>query len=558
MFKPAYMIARIKFLTPILLLPCLITTSSAQKLKKTDKATLSNLQTHIRYLADPRLEGRRTGTPGEKGASDYISVALGQAGVQPKGDNGGWLQAFTIDQGRELSKDAYFVVNDRPFVPEKEYFPLPFSATTAVSGSPAIALQESGVPWFLDLRELLESAAGNPHFNLSAAIRSKAAACAKKGATALILYNSSRIADNLAFNPHEKPEAVAIPVVYVTREAKRKYLKDESASVDIRLKMGFTEKKRTGHNVVGFLNNNAATTVVIGAHYDHLGHGEDANTLYHGKDSVTFNGADDNASGVAGMIELARMISASKLKSNNYLFVAFSGEEQGLFGSKYFVEHLPVELRTVNYMINLDMIGRLNDSSHLLTLGGIGTSPYWAQMFGASKDKKEFSFRLDSSGVGPSDHTSFYLKDIPVLFVFTGAHADYHTPGDDPAKINYTGELEVVKFVYGLIETADKRGRFGFTKTRDLSPDMPRFSVTLGILPDYTFGGSGVRADGVSEGRPADKAGMKAGDVIVQLGSYPVTTLENYMEALGKFKSGDRTTVRYKRGADTLEGAVQF
>jgi hypothetical protein len=552
------MIARIKFLALILLLPCLITSTIAQKLKKTDKTTLSNLQTHIRYLADPRLEGRRTGTPGEKGASDYISVALGQAGVQPKGDNNGWLQAFPIDQGRELSKDAYFFVNDRPFLPEKEYFPLPFSATVAVSGSPAIALQESGVPWFLDLRELLESGAGNPHFDLSSAIRARAAASAKKGATALILYNSSRIADNLVFNPHVRPEPVSIPVVYVTREAKRKYLKDESASVDIRLKVGFSEKKRTGHNVVGFLNNGVANTVVIGAHYDHLGHGEDGNGLYHGKDSVTFNGADDNASGVAGMIELARMLAASKLKSNNYLFVAFSGEEQGLFGSKWLAEHLPAEVKSVNYMINLDMIGRLNDSSHLLTLGGVGTSPYWGDLYNTAKDRKGFSLRLDSSGVGPSDHTSFYLKDVPVLFVFTGAHADYHTPNDNADKINYSGELQVVRFVYGLIESADKRGRFGFTKTRDSSPDMPRFSVTLGILPDYTFGGSGVRADGVSEGRPAEKAGLKAGDVIVQLGGYPVTSLENYMDALGKFKKGDRTTVRYRRGSDTLESPLQF
>jgi aminopeptidase YwaD len=552
------MIFRINFLTPILLLPCLITSTSAQKLKKSDKTTLSNLQTHIRYLADPRLEGRRTGTPGEKGASDYISVALGQAGVQPKGDNNGWLQAFTIDQGRELSRDAYFLINDRSLLPEKEYFPLAFSATSAVTGSTAIALPESGVPWFLDLRELLESGAGNPHFDLPAAIRAKAAACAKKGATALILYNSSRIGDNLVFSPHERPEPVAIPVVYITREAKRKYLKDESASVDIRLRVGFSEKTRTGHNVVGFLNNGAATTVVIGAHYDHLGHGEDGNTLYHGKDSVTFNGADDNASGVAGMIELARMLAISRLKSNNYLFVAFSGEEQGLFGSKYLVEHPPIDLKTLNYMINLDMIGRFNDSSHVLTLGGVGTSPSWGEFFNAAKDKKEFSLRMDSSGIGPSDHTSFYLKEIPVLFVFTGAHADYHMPGDNPDKINYPGELEVLKFVYELIETADKRGRLVFMKTRDISPDMPRFSVTLGILPDYTFNGNGVRADGVSQGRPAEKAGLKPGDVIVQLGGYPVTTLENYMEALGKFKKGDRTTVRYKRGADMLESPVQF
>jgi hypothetical protein len=468
MFKPAYMIARIKFLTPILILPSLFNSTSAQKLKKTDKTTLANLQAHIRYLADPRMEGRRTGTTGEKAASDYISVALGQAGVQPKGDNNGWLQAFEIDQGRELSHDAYFIVNDRPFQPEKDYFPLAFSAITTVTGSPAIALQESGVPWFLDLKELLEANSANSHFDLAGAIRTKAAACAKKGATALILYNSSRIADKLSFDPLEKAEPVSIPVVYITREAKRKYLKDESASVDIRLRVGFSEKKRIGHNVVGFLNNGAANTVVIGAHYDHLGHGEDGNSMYRGKDSVTFNGADDNASGVAGMIELARMLAASRLRSNNYLFVAFSGEEQGLSGSKFLVEHFPVELKKVNYMINLEMIGRWNDSSHVLTLGGLGTSPVWREVCSSVKEKKEFSaFRLDSSGVVVSDHTSFFHKDIPALVVNTGTYPDYHMPGDNADKINYTGELGVIRFVYDVIEGADKRGRFAFTKANE-------------------------------------------------------------------------------------------
>lgn len=550
------MIFRIKFLTPILIIPFL--TISAQKLKKTDKTTLSNLETHIRYLADDRLAGRRTGTPEEKAASDYISSELGRAGIQSRGDNNGWLQAFEIDQGREVSSDAYFVANDRPFLVEKEYFPLSFSAVATVTGSPAIALQESGEPWFLDLRELLEASAGNPHFDLPGAIRAKAVAFAKKGATALVLYNSSKIADNLAFDPHEKPEPVAIPVIYITREAKRKYLKDEAASLDIRIKVGFTEKKRTGHNVVGFLNNGAPSTVVIGAHYDHLGHGEDGNTLYRGKDSVIYNGADDNASGVAGMIELARKLAVSRLKANNYLFVAFSGEEQGLFGSKYLVEHSPVDLKKLNYMINMDMIGRLNDSSHTLILGGFGTSPAWAEICNAVKAKRAFSLHLDSSGTGPSDHTSFYLKDIPVLFFFTGVHADYHMPGDDYEKINYAGELQVIKFIYDIVEAANSRGRIAFTRTRETSPDMPRFSVTLGILPDYTFNGSGVRADGVSQGRPAEKAGLKPGDVIVQLGNYPVTTMQNYMEALGKFKKGDRTTVRYKRGSDTIESAVQF
>jgi hypothetical protein len=551
------MIFRINLLPLVLLLPFL--TVSAQKLKKTDKIILSSLETHIRYLADDKLEGRRTGTPGEKAASDYICSEFSKAGLKPKGDNNGWLQAFAIDQGRQIAPETVFSVNDKPLVLNHDYFPLAFSAAGATSGSPAIALQESGVPWFLDLRELLEANANNPHFDLSAIIREKTASCAKKGATALILYNSSsKFRDNLGFDPHDRPEPVSIPVVYLTKEAKRKYLKDESASVDIKIKVGFIERKRTGHNVLGYLDNGAPTTVIIGAHYDHLGYGEDSNTLYRGTDHVVFNGADDNASGVAGLIELARLLANSKLWTNNYLFIAFSGEEQGLLGSNYFVGHPAVNLKTMNYMINMDMIGRLNDTTHALTIGGYGTSPAWSIACNTLREKKNFSLKFDSSGAGPSDYTSFYHKDIPVLFFFTGIHSDYHKPTDDYDKINYPGELQVLKFIFAIVESLNGKGQVAFLKTRETSTGMPQFSVTLGILPDYAFSGSGVRADGISSGRPAENAGLRQGDVIIQLGDYPVTSLENYMEALGKFKKGDKTTLKYRRGNDTVESKVQF
>lgn len=549
------MILRIAWLT-FVLIPAFLPIS-AQKLKKSDKITLSNLEAHVRYLADDQLEGRRAGSPGEKLASDYISSAFGKSGLQPKGDETGWLQAFPIDEGRRISAESFFTINNRPILLNKEYFPLSLSAGGTVSGSSAIALQEAGEPWFLDLRDLLEANAGNPHFDFPGAIRARIAACAKKGATALILYNTSQIADNLAFDAHDRATPAAIPVLYLAAAAKRKYLKDESASFELKIRVGFTERQRTGHNVIGWLDNGAPQTIVIGAHYDHLGYGEDSNSLYRGTDRVIFNGADDNASGVAGMIELARKLSASRLRGNNYLFVAFSGEELGLFGSKYFVEHPPVDLKSVNYMINLDMIGRLNDSTHALTIGGYGTSPVWGNSL-PGHERPSFTLHLDSSGLGPSDHTSFYQKDIPVLFFFTGIHSDYHKPGDDFEKINYTGELQVLNYIYSLVLDINPKGRLTFTKTRDTPQGAPRFSVTLGILPDYTFSGSGVRADGISEGRPAQGAGMKTGDVIVQLGSFPVTSLENYMEALGKFKKGDKTIVKYRRGNDTIEGPVQF
>jgi len=555
-FKPIFMLFRLKIITLTLILPFL--TLSAQKLKKADKVTLANLDTHIRFLADDKLEGRRTGTPGEQAAGDYISISFARSGLQPKGDNNGWKQSFEVNEGRQISDQTSFTIDDKSLILNKEYFPLAFSAVGAVSGSPAIALQEKGDPWFMDLKELLETNKGNPHFDLPGAIRAKAKECAKKGATALILYNTSKIADNLSFDPKDRSEPAVFPLFYITREGRRKYLKDESASLDIRLKVGFTEKKRTGHNIIGYLDNGAATTVVIGAHYDHLGYGEDSNGLYRGTEKQIFNGADDNASGVAAVIELARLLKASTLKANNYLFIAFSGEELGLFGSKYFVDHPTVDLGKVNYMINLDMIGRLKDSTHALNVGGYGTSPSWAEACSSAQDKKFFAFHYDSSGVGPSDHTSFYRKDIPVLFFFTGLHEDYHKPTDDADKINYTGELTVVKYVYEVVEALNKKGKLAFTKTKEMQMGGSRFTVTLGIMPDYTYSGSGVRADGISDGRPAQKAGLKAGDVIVQLGDYAVPSLEKYMEALSKFQKGDTTTVKYKRGNEVLQAAVQF
>ncbi|MBS1565713.1 MAG: M28 family peptidase, partial [Bacteroidetes bacterium] len=261
----------------------------------------------------------------------------------------------------------------------------------------------------------------------------------------------------------------------------------------------------------------------------------------------------------AALIELARLLKAGKLKNNNYLFIAFSGEELGLFGSKYFTEHPTVDLSHVNYMINMDMLGRLNDSTKALTIGGYGTSPEWGPLFSSLSRNQYFVNRYDSSGSGPSDHTSFYRKQIPVLFFFTGLHSDYHKPTDDADKINYTGEWRVIRYIYSVTEAANKKGKLAFTPTREtMAASNTRFSVTLRIMPDYTFSGNGVRADGVTEDGPAAKAGLKAGDIIVQLGDYPTPSMESYMQALGKFKKGDKTKVKVKRGNETIEANIEF
>lgn len=530
----------------------------SQKMRKPDKEIITALQTDIGYLSGDPLEGRRSGTAGETLASTYIISAFAKTGLKPLGDSGTYLQRFEIYDGRDISRTKC-TINNNVLELNTEYFPLPFSATSKVSGSPAIALQENGSPWFFDLKEVMEGAQTNPHFDLGKFLREKTRLFAGKGASAIIFYSSSKIDDGLIFDPAEGILPEKIPALYVTKAGRKKYLRDVSQSLDLDIEVVMEEKKRWGHNVVGYLDNGAPYTVVIGAHYDHLGYGEDGNSLYRGTEKMVHHGADDNASGTAGLMELARMLKKTKGLRSNYLFIAFSGEESGLIGSKYFTEHPAVPLSKLSYMINMDMIGRLNDSTHVLTVGGYGTSPQWAALIASTMNKKIFILNADSSGTGPSDHTSFYLKNIPVLFFFTGIHSDYHKPSDLADKINYLGEFQVIRFIYSIIDKTDGMNKPVFAKTRDKQFGVaPAFNVTLGIMPDYSFPGSGVRIDAISEGRPAEKAGLATGDVIVRLGDYTVISLQTYMEALSKFNRGDRTTVEFMRGKETMKADVQF
>lgn len=269
------------------------------------------------------------------------------------------------------------------------------------------------------------------------------------------------------------------------------------------------------------------------------------------------HGADDNASGVAAMLELARLLKNSSYKGNNYIFIAFSGEELGLFGSKWFTEHPEVELNKVDYMLNFDMVGRVDSVSHTLIVNGVGTSPVWKQF--VEKIPTPLHIKTTESGIGPSDQTSFYLKDIPVLFFFSGQHKDYHKPSDVEAKINYAGMVDVVNYSMKLIADLDTVAKLPFTKTKDDDNEStPKFKVTLGVMPDYAFEGEGMRIDAVTDGKPASKAGLLAGDVVVGLGNIQVKDMMSYMKALGQFSKGDRTKVKVKRGKETLERDVEF
>ena len=309
----------------------------------------------------------------------------------------------------------------------------------------------------------------------------------------------------------------------------------------------------TGNNVIGFLDNKAENTVIIGAHFDHLGYGGEG-SLFRDSIKAIHNGADDNASGVAILLNLAAKLK-EKNTNNNYLFIAFSGEEMGLLGSNYFVKNPTIDTKKVSYMINMDMVGRLKKDS-ALAVYGTGTSPIFKQTLKSHNNK--FKLIQQESGVGPSDHTSFYLADIPVLHFFTGQHEDYHKPGDDSEKLNYKGMEIISKYIFNIITDLDNNGKLAFRKTKNEGKDTPRFKVGMGVIPDYMFDGKGMRIDGISEDKPAQKAGLHKGDIVIKLGDSTVVDMMSYMRALSVFEKGDKSKVLVKRGKKEVEKEINF
>ena len=384
----------------------------------------SMVKADVVYLADDALEGRQTGTPGEKKAADYIAERLSDMGIEPLGTEG-YLQPFSFKPKTDPHKEVEFEMN-------------PSDSTI------------------------------------------------------------------------------------------------------------------TGRNILGYINNKAEKTIVIGAHYDHLGYGGDG-SLHRG-DKAVHNGADDNASGVALMLDLAGRLKTSNT-GNNYVFMAFSGEEMGLLGSNFFVKNPVFDLEKVNYMINMDMVGRLKADS-TLAVYGVGTSPMFKQVLNANNEN--FKLVENESGVGPSDHTSFYLMDIPVLHFFTGQHEDYHKPGDDSEKLNYDGMAMISDYIYAIVSDLDDNGELAFRKTKNESEEVPRFKVGLGVIPDYLFDGEGMRIDGVSEDKPAQKAGLQKGDVVKKLGDSTIVDMMGYMRALSVFDEGDSTKVIVDRNGEQIEVTIQF
>jgi len=255
------------------------------------------------------------------------------------------------------------------------------------------------------------------------------------------------------------------------------------------------------------------------------------------------------------MLQLAKRLQKVG-KANNYLFIAFTGEEMGLLGSNYFVKNATISLDKVAYMINLDMVGRLNDEN-TIAVHGVGTSPIFKQTLFANNDQN-LTIKEFESGIGPSDFTSFYVADVPVLAFFTGQHEDYHKPSDDPEKLNYEGMERISNYIINIISDLDDDGKLAFRKTKNESEDLPAFKVALGVVPDYLFTGEGMRIDGVSEDKPAQKAGILKGDIVKKIDTITVIDMMSYMKALATFENGQKAKVTIDRAGELMEVEVEF
>jgi aminopeptidase YwaD len=532
-----------------------------------DADVLELLRADVRHLSSLELEGREAGTKGEKLAADHIATSFGKIGLVPAGTDGKFLQPFTFNAQPETGKKNSLQLGRTKLKLVEDYHPLSASASAVARGkiervgfgihAPDLQhddYKDVDVSGKIVAISVSSPDGIHPHskFLTYHDLRGRAERAAEMGATAVIFYNDDPAAPTPSAQLSAKGEPLSIPVLFLVGEKHQELLVNGNPAV---MNVDIIREQRTAYNVVGRIGNGAAGVVVIGAHFDHLGWGDEG-SLHRG-DPAIHPGADDNASGVAVMLQLARDLKArSDLTGNDYLFIAFSGEEKGLYGSNYWTKNPTIPIDEVNYMINMDMVGRL-DSAGNIGINGVGTSPSWSVI--DSIQAGGLNVRTTRSGVGPSDHTSFYLQGVPAIHYFTGTHADYHKPTDTEEKVNYVGMLRVRDHIIALIETLDTRGKIAFTKTEDVNTEAaPRFKVTLGVVPDYMYDGNGMRIDGVTEGRPAAEAGFKTGDIVIRIGEIDVSDMMSYMKALSMYEKGQKAMVVVLRGGERIEKEVTF
>lgn len=589
----------IKRIFPVTLLLTIIAYSCS--ITVTRDISEGELQDHIKYLSSDSLKGRQTGTPGDSLAALYIKNQLASAGLVPISGDG--FQRYEVTDKVIAGKKNFLSVNGEEFVASDDFMPFPFSGNSELEADIVFAgygfsinndslkwndYDDTDVKgkWVLILRgdpEPEKSASGFIPFNSD---RDKALLAKDMGASGVLMVSGPLTDANDTFESlSSEGYSVEIPVLRIKRDVADKVLTKTKRNVaELERTINSTRKtggfvtgakvyagseiikiKSTTRNVVMVLPGEDEALkneyVIIGGHFDHLGMGGSSSRA---RDTVAVHhGADDNASGTGAMIELAEKFALTKgSHKRSMIFAAFSGEESGLLGSKYFTENPPVDLTKVNAMINLDMIGRLKDSSSL-QIGGAGTAEGLKRIVRSLSDTTSINLAFSDEGYGPSDHSSFYGKNIPVLFYSTGAHLDYHTPSDTWDKINYPGMVMISDLIYRVAaDFANNTDRLKFTEAGpkvEMNRMMRRKGVTLGIMPDFAGNvQNGLRADFVTPGKPAAAGGMKNGDIITSIEGKKVNNIQDYMYRMGQLKHGQTISVEVLRKGKTEVLLIQL
>lgn len=552
---------------------------------------------HVRYLAHDELEGRAAGTPGAELAARYIAAWFAHVGLKPLGDRGTFLQEFEFTAGARLGPQnacrAWVGGREQELELHRDFLPLPFSTSGTVEGEVVFAgygiqAPQAGYDDYAGLevkdKVVLVLRSSPAPLSRYAPLRSKARTARSLGAKAILFFTGPASQPQDEVGPFEAAEGrfdAGLPAAFLSRRVAAEWLRaggieDVAAwqervaqgpspdsrplpQVRVRLTCDVVKERRRTSNVVGLLEGQDPQArqeyVVIGAHYDHVGRGEYGGAR--GRQGEIHNGADDNASGTAGVIELAEFFASQPQRpERSLLFVAFGAEEIGLLGSSHFVNHPPVPLERIRAMINLDMIGRSPDGS-VQVLGAL-TAEEWPEIVQVAGREVEVPLKMGSSFVGGSDHQPFQNRGIPILFFFTGLHPQYHTPEDDPERIQPQHEARILELVARIVRrVASSSQTLRYVKAASSGPQMGAgFRVYLGTIPDYSAEVEGVLLAGVREGGPAARAGLQGGDIIVEVDGKSVRNVEDYTAILGEAEPGKPMKVVVLRGGQRLSFQV--
>jgi aminopeptidase YwaD len=585
---------------PLLSFLLSVTISAGLAQSASPDITADDLRVHVRYLASDELEGRASGSAGNRKAAEYIAAELNRYGVKPAGTDGGYVQPFSFVSAVKLGSGNALTIerSNQPaqvLQPDVDFRPLGFSSSATITGQLVFAGYGISAPdkGYDDYRAIEANGkvvvilrygpdgdSPRSEFVRYTSLREKARMARDKGAAGILLVtgpmnDSEDDLLKLAFD--QVAGNSGIPIVTVKRSfisplltsggRDLRTLQDsikasrapqsfpiEGAGVSLTTDVQTVTAKTA--NIIGVLEGNddalKGEVLVLGAHMDHLGYGGPNSGSTRPDTIAIHNGADDNASGTAALLELAQKFGTTKNQlKRTIVFTFFSAEELGTLGSVYYVNHPSFPLTQTVAMLNMDMVGRLENRS--LTVGGSGTSPAWNALLSKYNADSSFTLTLEPDGFGPSDHASFYGKNIPVLFFFTGTHADYHKPSDDWNRINYSGEEKITRYIYSVARDVAGQterplyARVESSASRSSAGDTRSFSVTLGIVPDFGQSSEGMKVSAVQPNRPAEKAGLKAGDIIIRMAGKKTLNIYDYMGVLGELKPGDEVQVEVLR-----------